>query len=174
MKRLRPRLKRSEPQWWDRDWKCLSLNDDTKSKKMWVSTTRPRPRLIRSESQWRDQDWKCPSLNNKTEIETENVWVSMTSQRPRLKKFESEWRETRLGKRCRYWDPIKTLVDIRPSTCHEMTSVWKGSSDICQIFFLLTFRANPAISSRNRLIDFDWIYLLGLDSFCLAFLGWMT
>ena len=124
--------------------------------KTMIGSTTTRQKM--SESQWRDQDWKCLSLNNKTEIETENVWVSMTSQRPRLKKFESEWRETRLGKRCRYWDLIKTLVDIRPSTCHEMTSVWKGSSDICQIFFVQRLRSEP------------WTYKSKVFfSFCLSF-----
>ena len=60
----RPRLKMSESQWQDRDrnWKCPSLNDETKTEteKMWVSMARPRLRLKVSESQWRDRDrdWK--------------------------------------------------------------------------------------------------------------------
>ena len=85
----------------DRDWKFLSLNNETETEKGWVSITRPklkyssvndetktetkkmqvsmmrpRPRLQMCESQWRDQDrdW--------------NIWVSMT--RPRLKKSESQ------------------------------------------------------------------------------------
>ena len=57
-----------------RDWKGLSLNDETKTetKNVWVSMTRPRPRLKRSESQWRyrDRDWKDLSLRVETETET--------------------------------------------------------------------------------------------------------
>ena len=92
MTRPRPRLKMSEYQWRDRDWKYLSLNDETKrgTEKVWVSMARPRPRLKMSESQWRDRDWKDVSLNSETE--TVNVWVSMTRPRLRLKKFESEGR----------------------------------------------------------------------------------
>ena len=38
----RPRLKRSESQWRDRDWKGLSLNDEieTETENVWVSMTR--------------------------------------------------------------------------------------------------------------------------------------
>ena len=101
------RLKSSEPQWRDRDWKWQSLNNETETEK--------------SKSQWRDGDWKDVSLNDETETEIANVWVSMT--RPRLKnlslndgtetEIEKIWvLETRLGQRCRYRDSIETIADI--------------------------------------------------------------
>ena len=52
MMRPRPRLKRCESQWRDRDRRCLILM--------------PRPRL------------KNISLNDETETETEKIWVSIT------------------------------------------------------------------------------------------------
>ena len=65
----------------DRDWKTLSLNDETETENV--------------ESQWRDRyrDWIYPSLNDETDTKTENVWVSMTRPRQRLKKSESQWRD---------------------------------------------------------------------------------
>ena len=44
----------------------------------------------------------------------------------------------------------------------------------CLVWIFLTYRANSGISSQNKSIHFDWIYLVWLDSFCFAFLGWMT
>ena len=81
----RPRLKRSESQWRDRDWKCLSLKDETKTEteKVWVSVTRPR--LKRSESHSQVPDHK--------KLETKKVWVSMTRPRPGLNRSESQWRD---------------------------------------------------------------------------------
>ena len=49
--------------------------------------------------------------------------------------------------------------------------------DTCQIGwsgFFFTYSASSAISSWNEWIDFDWIYLVGFNSFCLAFFGLMT
>ena len=53
----------------DRDWKCLSLNGETESEKVWVSMTRPRLKM--SQYQWQDQnrDLKGLSLNDETETE---------------------------------------------------------------------------------------------------------
>ena len=45
----------------DRDWKCLSLIDETETE------------TEKSKSQWRDRDWKCLSINDETETETENI-----------------------------------------------------------------------------------------------------
>jgi len=97
-----------------RDWKCLSLNDETETEteKVWVSMTRPRPRLKRSESQWRDRDWKGLSLNDVTKTETEKVWVSMT--RPRLKRSESQWRDRDLTFKCRNKKKFNLNKDIPP------------------------------------------------------------
>ena len=64
----KPRLKMSESQWRDWDWKCLSLNDETETRVLWVSMTRPRLKF--SESQCRDQDLESMSLNGDTETET--------------------------------------------------------------------------------------------------------
>ena len=91
----KPRLKRSESQWrdWDRDWKCLSLNDKTETENVLVSIRRPRLKMLESQGRDRDRDWKCLSLNDETETETEKVWVSMTRTRPRLKGSESQSRD---------------------------------------------------------------------------------
>ena len=70
--KLRPRLRRSESQWQDQEWKCLSLNNKTETEKMWILMTRLRLQMC--ESQLQDRDWK--------------IWVSMT--RPRLEKSESQ------------------------------------------------------------------------------------
>ena len=101
----------------DRDWKCLSLNDETKTETENVFVSMTRRRLKMPESQWRDRDWKDVSLNG--EMETENVWVSMTRPRRRLKNLslndETETEKIRvsmtgLGKRCQYRDCIETLT----------------------------------------------------------------
>ena len=163
--RPKPRLKRSESQWWDRDWKCLSLNNETKTE------------TEMSKSQWRDRDWKDVSLNDETE--TAIVWVSIT--RPRLKnlslndetKTEKIWvSETRLVKICRYRDSIETLADIWLPISGEGT-------DLCTLKWILFdtgllvgwsgFFLFNAVKC-NKWIDFDWIYLVWLDSLCLAFL----
>ena len=41
------RLKISESQWLNRDCKCLSLNDKTKTEKIWISESRSRPQKHR-------------------------------------------------------------------------------------------------------------------------------
>ena len=55
----------------DRDWKCLSLNGETETEKVWVSMTRLRLKM--SQYQWQDQnrDLKGLSLNEETETEIE-------------------------------------------------------------------------------------------------------
>ena len=34
---------------WDQDQKCLSLNNETETEKVWVSMTRPRPKMSKSQ-----------------------------------------------------------------------------------------------------------------------------
>ena len=129
--------------------------------------TRPRPRL------------KYPSLNDETETKTEKMWVSMTRLRPRLQMCESQlrdqdWKDESqwLGKICRYRDSIETLADIWLPISGEGT-------DLCTLKWILFdtgllvgwsgFFLFNAVKC-NKWIDFDWIYLVWLDSLCLAFL----
>ena len=120
----RPILKRSESQWRDRDWKCLSLKDKTgtETEKVWVSVTRPRPRLKRSESHSRDRDHK--NFETKTKVvktvkdETRKFGSRLISEnllRPRL---------IETGKFYRCWDRdssrLGNSTDIETETYRDL------------------------------------------------------
>ena len=84
--RPRPRLKMSKSQWQDWDWKdvsqwrdrgqkwkCLSLNDETKTEKIWVSMTRLKISILRLiETEIFHGNWECNSsrLRNFLDAET--------------------------------------------------------------------------------------------------------
>ena len=100
---------------WDRDqyWKCLSLNNETKTEteNVWVSITRPKLRLKMSKSQLQDRDW--------------NVQASMTRPIPRLKKCESQWWD-RDCKCVSLNDETKTETEKSESQCQDQD--WKNLS----------------------------------------------
>ena len=70
----RPRLKMSGSQWRDRDWKCVSLNDETETK------------TEKSKSQWRDRNWKKSESQKRDwakDFNTETpLWLLLRSDSP--------------------------------------------------------------------------------------------
>ena len=126
-----------------------------------------RASLKMSESQWREQDWKCPRLNYDTETGSVKIWV---------------WRR-RLGKNVNTETSLR-LTDICPPLSGGRGMICAPWKEFCMIYhdfwqligwsgFFLTNMANQIW--RNELILSDlWPYLDRLNSFTLAFLGWMT
>ena len=128
MTRPRPRLKRSESQWRDRDqdWKDLSLNDETETQKVWVSMTRPRLKWSESQSQDRDRDHK--NIETKTKVvetikdETSKFGSRLISEnlsRPRLI-------ETEQFCRCRDRDSSRlgNFIDVETETYRDWEILW--------------------------------------------------
>ena len=128
----RLRLKISESQWWDRDWKCLSLNDETETEteKVWVSMTRPRPRLKGSESQSRDQDRDHKNIETKTkDVETIKDKTGKFGSRL-ISEYWSRPRfiETEKFYKCRDWDwdssRLENFIDVKTETYRDCEMSW--------------------------------------------------
>ena len=172
-----------------KDWKsstfqCLSLIDETETKKVWVSMMIPRLKM--SESQWWDQDWKYLSLNDKTKTKTEK---SESQWRDR----DQDWKNLSLSR-----DEAEFVNNETPSRLslisgfpisgeendlHAMklilydTGPWKIARLVGLEFFSPTGLTQPSQvwiwyckkqTWSYKWIHFDRIYQIWLDSFCLA------
>ena len=115
----------------DLDWKCLSLNDETK---VWVSRTRSRPRLKLSEFQWQDHDWdwKCLSLNDKTK--TEKVGVSKQVSRLGGGGW-GRWQCWHFWEWWRVWDSNADLILSQPNSTSISSDLYRASVWDISIWF---------------------------------------
>ena len=101
-----------------RDWKCLSLNNETETEK--------------AKSQWRDPDWKCLSLNDDTETNTEKSESHWQDR-------DQDWKNLSLRHETGHKMSITRLLLISDSPLVEMGIIFApwNKFDMIRVFWLV-------------------------------------